>query len=499
MANSDLLMGIDVGTNATKVAIFTPGGKLIASAQGSYPTHRPRPLWVEQEPAGWWAALVAAMQELSARGEVDLSSIGAIGVVGQTNGHVLLDANGQLLGTAIIWQDRRAAEQAEWLQRTFPPAERGRYLGVVLPLDSTTIPARYLWLKQNCPEKLEQTATILQPKDYLNYKLTGAIATDMVSCKTIVNLVTGEYDPDYFEKAGLALDRFPVPVQPTTLIGRTRGDPESGLPPGIPVVAGTIDAWGAILGSGVTEPGQAAECAGTSEVLSVIGKNIVLTDRFNVIPSFDQVILNGPMQAGGGALDWFAEVIQPSGKQNRRQLYEAWFEAVESIPPGSLGLVFLPYLQGERAPIWDSHARGAFVGLSASHQQPHLARAVLEGVAFNVRHVVETIESIGNTTVERIHISGGGASSDMWNQIKADVTERPLVRPQELETSVLGAAMLAGIGIGLYRGFIDASKRAVQYDREYTPDISKQDVYRSVFEVYKSLYPSLQTAFSRLS
>ena len=501
--SSSILLGVDIGTNAAKVSAFAPDGTVVGYAQCGYPTHRPQPLCAEQDPNDWWWAFRSAMQELSSSDGLKQVVIGAIGVAGQTNGHVLLKTDGSPLGRAIVWQDRRAIEQANWLQQTFSHEDRERFLGVVLPLDSSTIPARMLWLKQHQANELAQARAVLQPKDYLNFRLTGQLATDVVSCKTIVNLITGRFDPVYFDILGISPELFPTPVSPVSIVGVTQDHSDIGLPAGIPVVAGTIDAWANILGSGVCEVGQASEIAGTSEVISVIGDHIVSTDRFNVIPSFDRLILNGPTQAGAGSLDWFAAVIyaSPPGTtpHNRDQLYAKWFQEVQTVPQGLAGLVFLPYLQGERTPIWDSRARGAFVGLSLIHEQRHLVRAVLEGVAFNVRYVLETIERIGNIKVESIHISGGGAKSDTWNQIKADITGKELHRPFELETCALGAAMLAGIGTGIYKSYKDAATRAVRFEKSYLPNPDSHAAYQTAFEVFCDLYPRLKDVFHRMS
>lgn len=500
MPASPLLIGVDLGTHSLRVNVFSPRGRIIDSGYGSYPLQKPRPMWVEQNPEEWWNAFLKSIGEIKQRGKVDFSRVAVIAIGGQTNGHVFLDANGNTLGSSIVWQDRRASDEAEWLQTVFSAEDRIRYLGVNLPLDSSTIPARVLWLLKHEPEKMHKAKVMLQPKDFINFRLTGVAATDVVSCKTIINLNTNKFDPEYFEKAKIPLAIIPPAYQPISIIGSTKGHTAIGLPDGIPVVCGTIDAWTTILGSGVVSPGQAAQVSGTSEVLSVVSESVVNTDRFNVIPSFGQVIFNGPTQSGGGSLEWFANILlggEVPAKQ-REEVFRKWFKDIHTIPAGSHGVIFLPYLQGERAPIWDSKARGGFIGLNTTHGQLSLVRAILEGVAFNMRHVLDIIEEVGHITVDTIHIAGGGAKNEKWNQIKADILNREILRPQVLDTTSLGAAMLGGIGVGIYSDYAHAAASAVRYQTRYIPEKGNHEVYEKAYLNYRELYPRLQTLFPRM-
>ncbi len=498
MAGSPLLIGVDLGTHSLRTNVFSTKGKILDSAQGNYPIYKTRPMWVEQNPDDWWQAFCKSINEIYKRGKIDLKQVAVIGVGGQTNGHVLLDENGEILDRSIIWMDRRANEEAEWLQKTFSTEDRIRYLGVNLPLDSTTIPARLLWLIKNKPQIMIKAKVTLQPKDYINYKLTGKLATDVVSCKTVINLVTQKFDPEYFSRTNIPLNIFPPVYQSTSIIGTTNGNEKLGIPNGIPVVAGTIDAWTNILGSGVINPGQAAEVSGTSEVLSVVSERVVYTDRFNVVPSFDHVILNGPTQSGGGSLDWFADIVLGStdeGTVSRKELLDKWHKNLKQVPAGSQGIIFLPYLQGERAPIWDSKARGGFIGLNSAHDQLCMVRAILEGVAFNMRHVIDTIEELGDICVESICISGGGSKNNFWNQIKADVTGKKIQKPLVLDTTSLGAAMLGGIGVGIYSNYSHAAQEAVTYTTQYLPKSKNHDIYEKSYRIYRELYPRLKDLF----
>ena len=236
--------------------------------------------------------------------------------------------------------------------------------------------------------------------------------------------------------------------------------------------------------------------------MSVISDNVVNTDKFNVIPSFGKVIFNGPTQSGGGSLEWFAKIIlgqESISKNTHDKLFTKWFNEVCTVPAGSEGVVFLPYLQGERAPIWDSKARGTFLGLNATHDQITLIRSILEGVAFSMRHVMDTIEDIGNISVKSIHIAGGGARNDVWNQIKADVMNRKIIRPKVLDTTSLGAAMLGGIGVGVYSSYAEAAELTVKFEKQFAPNPETHEIYEKAYSNFREAYPRLQTLFPKMN
>ncbi|MDI6870099.1 MAG: FGGY family carbohydrate kinase [Bacillota bacterium] len=499
------LLGIDVGTSGCRAGLFDTKGNLLGLAAHGYPTFRPHPTWAEQNPADWWEAAKLSIREVLATACVAPSAIAGIGAAGQTNGHVLLDSSGRVLLPAIIWEDRRAIEEARWIQQKLRRIDVVKYLGTRLPIDATTLPARMLWLTRNQAEIIAQTWVMLQPKDYLNYQLTGSAAVDRASCKTLINLCENRFYDEYFELLGLPRRLLPVSYEPHGVIGKVSrvAAEETGLAPGTPVVAGCIDAWCGILGSGVSVRGLASDVAGSSEVVTVFSDRPADTTRLNVIPLFDGYILNGPMQAGGDSFRWFKENFAPGtpleGLPGDLHGYDLLNWAAETAPPGSGGLVFLPYLQGERAPIWDPFASGTLVGLTKSHRFESVTRSILEGVAYAVRHVLETASEVGNLEVSEVRVSGNGASSRVWNQIKADVTGRLVVIPEQLETGVLGAALVAGVGTGIYSSYAEATAQAVRIREVYEPNPVLHDLYSELYDVYRKVYTRLRTVYPQLN
>lgn len=495
------LLGIDLGTSACKAELFGVNGDLIGSAIAKYPLHRLAPLWAEQDPQDWWDAAKLAIGEVLASTRIPASMIEGIGIGGTTNGHVLLDKKASVLRRAIIWQDRRATEEAEWLRSRISPDAQIRFWGTLLPIDSSITPARILWIKKHEPATLEATDRMLQPKDYLNFKLTGEDATDLVSSKTMTNLKEKRYCDEFFSLLAIPKSIMPVAHEPHEVIGEvsTTAAAETGLTKGTPVVAGCIDAWCNILGVGAIKHGLASDTAGTSEVISVMSCRPVFTQILNVIPSFGLFVLNGPTQSGGDSLRWFRDAFVRQVDDQGASHYDILDKEVQSVEPGAGGLVFLPYLQGERAPVWDSHAKGVFIGITKLHSRPHFTRAVMEGVAFSVRHVLDTAELVGHLQVSEVRLSGRASQSQTWNRIKADVTGRQLIKTDQLETGTLGAAMLAGIGAGLYRGYEHAAQECVHISAVFEPDIRNHDRYFDLFQVYKDLYPCLKEVFPRLT
>ncbi|MDY7040044.1 MAG: FGGY family carbohydrate kinase, partial [Chloroflexota bacterium] len=385
----DLFLGLDLGTSALKAGLFDDSGFLLASTRRAYPLYVPRLGWAEQQPEDWWTAVRSAVPELLERSAVDRARIAAVGLSGQTPGHVLVDAGGASLGRAIIWSDRRAAAEADWLAERITREQALAWTAYPLLADSALPPARLLWLKAHRPADWTHCAHVLQPKDFIALRLTGRAVTDNHSAFTLVNLETGRYDPEYFAFLGIPLTKMPTVLEPHEVVGKVVAEAaeQTGLLSGTPVVCGTIDAWCDIIGCGGVTPGRAVDVAGTSEVVALITDRAVVGESvFASSLLGDLYFTGGPTQAGGGALHWLARGFYPEMGD------EPDFAQLEtdagSVEPGAGGLIFLPYLSGERAPIWDDAARAAFVGLAAHHARAYCARAVYEGVAFAVRHIL---------------------------------------------------------------------------------------------------------------
>lgn len=269
---------------------------------------------------------------------------------------------------------------------------------------------------------------------------------------------------------------------------------------GTPVVAGCIDAWCNILGSGAVSPGISSDVSGSSEVITVFSNRGEGTTLLNVIPSFDGYLINGPTQSGGDSLKWFKDNFAPPGGLQAPEAYGySWFDQLaNSTIAGAEGLIFLPYLQGERAPIWDSNARGIFIGITKKHGYKEFVRSILEGVAFSIRHVLETAEMVGKLKVQEIRVSGGGAKSAVWNQIKADITGKVVRVPKVLNNACLGVALIAGVGIGCYPSYAVAAQSAVQISKEFKPHLENQQRYQDLYKIYRQLYPNLKDLLHQL-
>jgi xylulokinase len=497
MTMNRYLLGLDLGTSALKAALFTTDGQIAALQRVTYPTYEPHLGWAEQEAGDWWLAACQAIPAVIEQAGVSPHQILALGLAGQSPGHLLVDEQAQPLRRAIIWSDRRATHEAQRIAETLPPDQLADFTGHSFPPSPFLPTARLLWLRDHCPDLWRRAHRVLQPKDYLLLKLTGCWCTDLPSCLELVN-ETGRPRTEYLEPLGLSAGMLPQPLKSHQVAGHV--SPEAarltGLPAGCPVVCGTIDARCSIFGAGGVRAGRAVDVAGSSEVIALIVPRGMAQTVFNVPLAGDLFYAGGPMQMGGGALEWLRQGFYPELASGEG--YGAIEAEAASVSPGSEGLLFLPYLRGERAPIWDERARGAFVGLTAGHIRAHCARAVYEGVALNVRQILEGAEERSALRVDALRVCGGGGVSRLWNQIKADVLHRPVLQPRVLETTALGASILAGVGIGVFDGLEEAGERMVHIERAFEPHPEAGARYDTLFAIYRSLYPSLRDAFWRL-
>jgi xylulokinase len=475
--SAELLVGVDLGTTALKAGLFTLDGRLVDLAEETYPIVRPAPDRAEHDPAVWLRALEHTLGALESR--PDGRQVAAIGVCSQVNTHVFVDENGDPLRPAILWQDQRCAEIA---------AELSAAAGD-LALAPSFVAPRAEWLRRHEPELWEQTRYVLSPKDFLTMSLCGpgAAASDPVGSFDLVD-DTGAYDPRVLALVDGLAGRLPPLGRMDAAIGPVV---RQGLPllEDATVVVGTMDAWGGVYGSGVVEHGQAMEIAGTSEIVGVLSRERHPTPGVVSFLAVDGLHLHaGPTQAGGAALAWF-------GSLARLSVDEVVSLAGEVDGPA---LLFLPHLLGERAPLWDSEVRGGFVGLGSDHSLAHLCRAVLEGVAFSMRHLLEEIEIAAGVEPAELRASGGGAQSDLWCQIKADVTNRPVLRLQVRQSGCLGAALMAAVGAGFATSLREAAASAVRVDRIFEPTVDRAG-YDERYAIYRDLYHALKPAHAALA
>lgn len=484
---TELLLGVDLGTTALKAGLFDLTGEPVALAEATYPIDRPAPDSAEQGPEAWVRALEDVLGQLSSA--VPSRRAAAVGICSQVNTHVFVDDAMRPLRPAILWQDQRSGAIADELNATFSdqaPGKTGRFT-----FAASSHVARAEWLSRHEPEIWERTRFVLSPKDYLTAVLCQATRpmTDPITPFDLVD-DSGAYDRDVLglvpglEERLPTIDRFDSPVGAVVL-------PELPLIEDATVVVGTMDAWGNVYGSGVVEHGDAMEVAGTSEIIGVLSRESHPTPGVvSFLPVDGHHLHAGPTQAGGAALSWFAATT-------RRPIAEALYVAHDAAA-GSGGVIFLPHLLGERAPVWDSEIRGGFIGVSSDTTYPELVRAVLEGVAYSARHLLEEIDKAAGFEAGSLVASGGGSQSGLWCQVKADVFGRPIATTKVRHTGCLGAALMAAAGARLVSDLRAAASDALRIDRIYEPQL-EHELYDELYAIYRGLHRALEPAHSALA
>ncbi len=470
------LIGIDVGTTATKAVLIDERGERLAGFALAHPTRRPQPNHAEQDPLDWMAGVLGALAEFSR--DHDLSGLQAIGICSQVNTHVFVDAAGAPLLPAIIWQDGRSAPDAEALEARTSVDQKTAWFGTPIPIDASHALSRMAHIRRVRPDLYAQTAHVLLPKDYCVLQLTGAVLSDPISAVGLVN--DAGYVGDLLALVPGAAERLPPLASFSTIAGQVK----PGLPcAGTPVVVGAMDAWGGMFGVGVATDGDAMYLSGTSEVAGIVSSTIVPTPGVILFPEYEGIIMHAaPTQSGGAALDWFGKVL---GRTPGDTVALA-AQANSNVP------FFLPHLQGERAPLWDTASRGVFARLDPSSGGAEMALAVLEGVAFSVRLAFDALKVSTGHDPAIINIGGGGAVSELWCQIRADVLGKPLRRCSAPESAALGAAILAGRSQGIGESIPQLVRQLVKYDRTFEPDTAKGTYYEDRLGKYVELYQSLR-------
>jgi xylulokinase len=474
-AGEPLILAIDLGTTEVKTGLFTTDGRLVRLARAGYPTIRGQAGVAEQDAETWWAGIARTTRELVG---YEPAAILAVCCVGQGPTLVPTDAAGIPTGRAVTWLDTRATAEVDELV-----ALTGRFsweLGV--------LPAA-LHLEREAPAALGAVRWYLNAWEAIACRMTGIAAETRLAGQL-------RADPDDVAASGIRVERLP----PVIAAGQRLGDLqpgraiELGLPPGTPVVAGMVDAYASFFGAGLLQAGDAVDTGGTSGGFAVYAdRALAIPGSFCAPAPIDGLwVLGGAMNATGKALDWLGGILDGNAG------IEALLAEAVVVPAGSAGLVFLPYLAGERSPIWDPAARGAFVGLTLGHTRGHLVRAVVEAAAFALRHVIGPIVAAG-ATVDELRVSGGPAQSLAWNQLKADVTGLVVAVPRVAETAVLGAAVAAAAGMAAYPDLVAATRAMVAIERRLAPDPGNRAIYDDAFGTYLGLYPALADAFHRLA
>lgn len=476
-----LLIGIDLGTTALKSGLFDAEGNLLALASSQYPVICPEPNWAEQDPELWWRACTRTFAAISSG--INRDEIRALCVVGQSPTLVAVDEQGRPTRPAIIWADRRALAEAK---------EISSKLG--LEVDLYSVFAKAAWVQANDREAYGRTRWFLQASEYLIFKMTGqAVAIEAIAGWPA-------WPDEQVAAAGLDRDKIPgTTYRICERVGELSAPAAraTGLKGGIPIIAGTIDSFAAWLGTGAVDKGVLCNECGATAGVALCWDRPLLDPKNRVQsvlhPAGKGWIVGGAMSTGSKLLDWFKEKFYPAGSTIAGVVDEA-----EGIAAGSEGLIALPYLMGERAPIYDANARGAFLGIAPHHTRAHFARALLEGVAFAVRDTCRAIEEIGGE-IYQVRLAGGGAKSYLWNQIRADVLGKSVLVPEVLESALLGSSIIAAAGLGIYPSLEKAMGEMVKIGYQIEPDQARHRRYSELFQIYCGAYGNLRESFSRLN
>ncbi len=493
------ILGIDIGTSACKVSVFHKNGAVVASVTRPYPVYYPKPGWAEQNPDEWWEEVCAAIPEVILKAAISPAEIACIGIDGQSWSAIAVDKDGDILCNTPIWMDTRASAICESLTASIGEENILSLCGNPLQPSYTT--GKILWYKKHLPHLYKKIYKVLQSNSYIVYRMTGVFSHDMSQGYGLhcFDMSQGKWDEGMAKALGIDLDLLPPLYHCHEVVGHVTKQAASqcGLVSGIPVIAGGLDAACGTLGCGVLHPGETQEQGGQAGGMSICtdspkgDKRLILS--YHVIP--DRWLLQGGTVGGGGVMKWVEEnfgdyerIMAKSVGKNSMQLLD---EKAKMIPPGSDGLIFLPYMRGERSPIWDPNAKGVFFGLDYSKTKGHMIRSALEGTAFALKHNLEVAESLG-VHVNVLRSMGGAANSLLWTQIKCDVTGKKIVVPSADTATSLGVVILAGVGVGIYDSFESAVKLTVHEERYHKPQKANRKVYDQNYNKYLQLYQAVK-------
>jgi xylulokinase len=494
-ANRADFLVIDVGTSNVRTAIITSHGDVVAFSAQGHEQRTPCLGWFEQSPLAWWQAVVATIRQVLAGPEIDIKTLAGVCICGQMHSPVPIDADGRLLLEWVqLWNDKRCTPHCLDFARR-PDADALR-LRTGNPITSAWTGFKVAWLRDHQPQIYHRAVTFLTPKDFINFRLTDVCATDYseASGSFLMNRQSLDYDEAILD--ALALDRckFPPIYPPHHVIGgvTTHAAAETALPAGLPVVAGGGDFPVAMLGSGVIEPGLGADISGTSVIISASARFPVRASGIeNLCAVSGGWIPFTVLDAGGDSLHWIRHVLR-----NPQTDFSQLIELARTVPAGSEGLLFLPYLTGERMGE-HSNSRAQFFGITRRHSQAHLYRAVIEGVAFASRRNIDLLQASG-VDFEQIVVSGGGARASFWLSNKASIYDRPLLVPENIETGLVGGAALAGLGVGVYSDPTEAIARLVRFRPPIFPQPALVDYYAELYGVFQRLYEASGELCARL-
>lgn len=488
------LLGIDIGTSACKVAIFEKSGAVVAQSNQPYQLYYPNPGWVEQDADEWWHAICNGIKDVLAKSGIAPTDIAGIGIDGQSWSAIPVDQEGNALARTPIWMDTRARDICDRVkadvgfERIFSVAGNDF-------LPSYTTP-KMLWFKEQAPDIYKKTYKFMQSNSYIALKLTGVMSMDLSQGYSVhfFKMDDCTVDADLAKELGLSADQIPELYECHDIVGKVTAQAAAltGLAEGTPVVAGGLDAACGTLGAGVYLPGQTQEQGGQAGGMSICVDHALAHPKLilspHVVPGM--WLLQGGTVGGGGTLRWFKQEFGADSS------FDELTALAEPIATGSDGVIFLPYMAGERSPIWNPDAKGVYYGLGFDKTKGHMVRATLEGVAYSLEHNLRVAAEAG-AEVEELIAMGGASNSRLWTQIKADVTGKTIKVPTSDTATTLGAAILAGVGVGVYAGFEEAIDETIVITRVQEPDPAAHEQYQKYMQMYLDLSEAMTPIFNK--
>ena len=502
------LLGVDLGTSGTKTVLFDEWGVTLASASEEYPMAQPKNGWAEQDPDDWWRATQHTIRAVLEKSGVAAKDVVSLGISGQMHGLVLTDKEGRVLRPAILWCDGRTGEECEELTQR---VGKERLIAISANPALTGFTAgKILWVRKHEPEVYARAAHILLPKDYVRFRLTGLFASEMsdASGTNMLDVPARAWSNEIADAMDLSMDLLPPLYESSAVVGHITEEAAAltGLMAGMPVAGGAADNMAGAIGTGVASLGKAFTTIGTSGVVYAHSDTVQIDPAGRVHTFCSAVpgaytVMSCTLSAGL-SLKWFRDTLCAAEMETAKEMgtdpYVLMNEQAEKSPIGANRLLFLPYLMGERSPLLDSNARGAFVGLSAMHTRRDLLRAVMEGVMYSQRQNLDILRGM-HVVPEKMLACGGGAKSPFWRQMMADIFDMPVATVQNTEGPALGAAILAGVAGGLYDSVPKACEALIHDQEPLQPDAQRHAAYEPFYQLYTRLYPGLADAYAALA
>ncbi len=502
---SKYLLGIDIGTTNVKSVLFNEDGTKITEHSIEYPTYFIKAGWVEQSPEKWWEATVQTITSVVNESKVDGKDIAAIGVSSQAPTLVPIDRDGNVLRNGLIWMDRRSQPETDFLEKEIGSQKVKGITGN--RIDPYYLSSKILWYKNNEPKLYKKTYKILQINGYINYRLTGTITTDIshASLMGVFDIKESQWSCKLADLIGYDMDLLPQVYDTTYVIGTVSQKVAklTGLSSSTAVVCGTVDGSAATLEAGAVDIGDAVEMTGTSTVLNICTDKWrdpgLLFEMYHGLK--DRLMICGAMSTTGASLKWYRDYLyraEDGEKSADISPFELMNKKAERAEAGSGRLIFLPYMAGERSPIWDSYARGVFFGLHLETTREQMIRAILEGSAYGLRHNIDEAKKIG-VHIKELRSVGGGSKSDIWLKIKASVLNRPIIVPDTSTGAPFGDAIIAGAGVGIYKNPNQFAKEVTKIKKIIEPNDAWSSVYNEMYEVYINLYKNTKKELYQLA